>query len=277
LRHFLDCAIVSSGDDTEATLRVFQLIAGVALATRTVHAMVDRATEFSVTLLDRVRSNSLLFLKQVIVAMSSPRSNQVQKSSSLSDDLENDDRRDDENAILDAISEALTFACTDKSKMVRQSAVNACQALLSLDSVESDVLQSVIWVSQHDPVARNRVAGIQALPLRAETVEVVVARVRDVSTLVRVAALRKLHKLDALDAELCAAIVQSGYTERYVPRRFLLLGTVGHRRPLKCRSLSRELSNSLFPRHGSKPAAPRRVKPPSTLLLLGCKPWTTIR
>jgi hypothetical protein len=212
LLHFLDCALVSTiGDDNnesgsaEAGVRVFQLIAGVAAETGTVGPVTDRAIEFASTLVDRVRSNALLFLKHVVVVVAAA-------------DTLSHENREDTNAILDAVAATLTEACTDKSKLVRSSAVDACQALLALDSVEADVLQSVIWVMQHDPVPVVRAAALHSLPLTAETVEAVVARVRDVSPVVRVAALTKLKPLGSLDAELAAAVVQSGYTERYASR-----------------------------------------------------------
>jgi hypothetical protein len=230
LRHFLDCAVASSssdgGDDEDAeeaatVVRVFRLIAGLAAATGAARPLVDRAVELSGTLLDRVRAGALLFLKQVVVAVTSPRLRQLRQSRSFLPPGDAAASEDDKNAVLDAISEALALACTDKSKLVRRSAVGACGALLALDTAEADVLQSVVWVSQHDPAPANRAAGVRALPVRAETAEVVVARVRDVSPLVRVAALRRLtvsSSLGALDPELCAAIVQSGYTERYESR-----------------------------------------------------------
>jgi hypothetical protein len=211
LLHFLDCAIASESDSQENATRVFQLIAGVAARTRTLRSVLNRALTFGATVTERVRGQSLLVLQQIVVAVASTPST--------------DDQTQEANEILDAISEALTLACTDKSKLVRHSAVTACSALLSLDTVEAEVLQSVIWVAQHDPIAPNRVAAIQALTLTAETAEAVVARVRDVAAPVRVAALDKLRRLDTLDAELAAAVVQSGYTERY-ERLFLVLDFV---------------------------------------------------
>jgi hypothetical protein len=201
LLHFLDCAIASESDSQENATRVFQLIAGVAARTRTLRSVLNRALTFSATVTERVRGQALLVLQQIVVAVASTPST--------------DDQTQEANEFLDAISEALTLACTDKSKLVRHSAVTACSALLSLDTVEAEVLQSVIWVAQHDPIAPNRVAAIKALALTAETAEAVVARVRDVAAPVRVAALNKLRRLDSLDAELAAAVVQSGYTERY--------------------------------------------------------------
>jgi hypothetical protein len=257
LRHFLDCAVASSSssDDDEdaeaaAVVRVFRLIAGLAAATGAARPLVDRAVELSGTLLDRVRAGALLFLKQVVVAVTSPRLQQLGQSRSFLPPCDAAASEDDKNAVLDAISEALALACTDKSKLVRRSAVGACGALLALDTAEADVLQSVVWVSQHDPAPANRAAGVRALPVRAETAEVVVARVRDVSPLVRVAALRRLStSLGALDPELCAAIVQSGYTERYEsrpppPPPFCLRGVHASSAPAhtRTRSLSPSLS-----------------------------------
>jgi hypothetical protein len=139
LLHFLDCAIVSEVDSQESATRIFQLIAGVAVRTRTLRSVLSRALTFSATVMERVRSQSLLALQQIVVTLVSTTST-------------HDEQVQEQNEILDAISEALTLACTDKSKLVRHSAVTACQALLSLDSVEAEVLQSVIWVAQHDPI-----------------------------------------------------------------------------------------------------------------------------
>jgi hypothetical protein len=71
---------------------------------------------------------------------------------------------------------------------------------------------------QHDPSVTNRVAALDSIPVTLQTMDVILARVRDVKSKVRVAAVTtlrsKLGDLRQWEAEQCAELVEAGLTDR---------------------------------------------------------------
>lgn len=86
------------------------------------------------------------------------------------------------------------------------------------DEKENLSLDGLLWSMWHDPSVANRIEAVQAVPISQETVDHIVARIRDVKDKVRVAALEVLRlkvdpRKDMTEEHFCD-IVQHGLTER---------------------------------------------------------------
>lgn len=207
LQQCLDCAM--SSQETDSAAPVLDVVACAGALTGTLPSLVDRALQFSQVVLERVRCLSLHFLGEAVhrLTASGPTAAPAALTAAQSD------------ALWDRIAHAISRSCTDKSKLVRHAVVQASQKLFQNDdgSVEgTGVLQSVLWVLRHDPIAKNRMAALSALPITLQTTDAIVERVRDADGDVRVAALHHLTNPHDLDSELMAAVLQSGYTTRCV-------------------------------------------------------------
>lgn len=118
---------------------------------------------------------------------------------------------------------ALLSRLTDKSQAVRLSAVQACGAFFEgRDSVDGspyrDVLQALLARLAHDSSAKCRAAAARSLPVKDETVPLLLERIRDVNSKVRVEALEALRSKANVENDLTekqrVTVLQTGLTER---------------------------------------------------------------
>jgi hypothetical protein len=198
---FLDCAFFteSSAGSIDAMENILELTAAVAttLSTEIAGPVMLRALQFTTVLLERIRSMGCKFIGTLTKYL-----------------MRNPTRNHD---LLDQASQALLPRFTDKSQAVRQAAIEAGSFFFASDMTDTDILQALVYSVQHDPSVASRVAALQSLPINLETVDVLLSRVRDVKAKVRAAALKVLEEKDVfpiLEAEHCAALVESGLTDR---------------------------------------------------------------
>lgn len=122
--------------------------------------------------------------------------NQKNRSKAMNDDSDDDDQTDSE----------------DEDSGSEEGRDN------DAEDTENLALNGLIWSMWHDPSVANRVEAIQAVPITPDTVDHIVARIRDVKEKVRVAALDVLRlKVDPredMHEEHFCDILQHGLTER---------------------------------------------------------------
>lgn len=201
LQSFLKCVFAADGSPGKMDAMENLLEITAALATDLSLSVSEKillcAIEFSTVLLERVRSLACRFLGTLTkYLMRNPARN---------------------HELLDKASQALLPRFTDKSQAVRQAAIEAGSFFFSDGTTDPDILQALIYSVQHDPSVSSRVAALQSLPINLETIDVVLSRVRDVKAKVRTAALKVLEETNVfpmLEAEHCAALVETGLTER---------------------------------------------------------------
>lgn len=215
LIHVLECSLVTevSNNAKESIEAIRQLVSAVAAQRVQVarSLLQDRVIPLTVVLLERVRSSACHCIGLTVDFL-----------------LRNEEmNKEDLESLLDMSSQALLPRFTDKAQSVRQSAIEASRFFFRRASgqVEQeiddpDIRQSLQWSLQHDPSVTNRVSALESLPVTLQTVDVILTRVRDVKVKVRVAAVKtlrtKLPDLSKWEAEQCAELVESGWTERYV-------------------------------------------------------------
>lgn len=110
-------------------------------------------------------------------------------------------------------SEALIPRLTDKSIGVRAAAMAAAGRILMTEEDSSSLLEALLWNVWHDPSVSNRVVAVQALPVKDDVWDHVIARLRDVKEKVRGAAMQVLQRtqsLNQLTSAQMAEILQSG-------------------------------------------------------------------
>lgn len=203
LLHFLDNALASPVDCKEAVDRVLELIAAfsVSHSSDVTGIILHHAMEGTTVILERVRATSCRMIGWIAKYLMLSSQQSANK-----------------NKWLDDASQCLIPRFTDKSQIVRCAAVTASAHFFNDTITDPDLLQSLFFVCQHDPSATNRVAAIQALLpiMTVATVDAWVLRVRDTKSKVRTAALQALVNApwDLMEANVCATILKSGYTER---------------------------------------------------------------
>ena len=213
LIHFLDCSLVTevSIDTKESIEAIQELVLAVASqrveVARTV--LQDRLLALTVVLLERVRGSACRCIGWIVKYL-----------------LECPDiRKTDLDELLDKASQALLPRFTDKTQAVRQSAIEASRFFFGNAAGTSegemddpDIRQCLQWSLQHDPSVTNRVAALEALPVTLQTMDVILTRVRDVKSKVRIAAVQTLRQcvpdLHKWEAEQCAELIESGWTDR---------------------------------------------------------------
>mmetsp|Transcript_308 Transcript_308/g.660 ORF Transcript_308/g.660 Transcript_308/m.660 type:complete len:1010 (-) Transcript_308:3040-6069(-) len=216
------------------TRRVFDLISALACSLSSknddaMHTLIERVQTFSTVVSEKLRSQACTLLGCLgshLVALSI---RSERKTFSI-------DERDRLKEILSMIGEILLPRLNDKSQSVRHRAIKAAGMLLwTSKSVSTDnsstattedssylaLLEGLLWSMWHDPSVANRVEAIQAVPIdSAETLDHVIARIRDVKEKVRNAAIDALHlkvdprREDIMTQEHFREIVRSGLTER---------------------------------------------------------------
>jgi condensin complex subunit 3 len=214
LIHFIDCSLITEvSPDTKESVEIIQELA-VAVASQRVEVarsvLQNRLIALSVVLLERVRSTACRCIGWIVKYL-------VESVSIAKEDLDE---------LLDTASQTLLPRFTDKTQVVRQSAIEASRFFFgnvvgrtnNKEMDDPDVRQSLQWSLQHDPSVTNRLSALESLPLTIQTMDVVLTRVRDVKPKVRVAAIQtlqdKLPTLQHWEAEQCAELVESGWTER---------------------------------------------------------------
>jgi hypothetical protein len=86
------------------------------------------------------------------------------------------------------------------------------------ESNTNQALEGLLWSMWHDPSIANRIEAIDAVPISLETVDHIVARIRDVKEKVRIAALDVLRtkvepRVHMAEEHFCD-VIQHGLTER---------------------------------------------------------------
>jgi len=201
LLQFVDCAIATdvSNDTKDSIESILELAAAVASThVRVAEQILSRAVTFSQVLLERVRAAACRLVGYLVQNL------MMKHNKANAEDL------------LDAASQALLPRFTDKSQSVRQAAIQASQYFFVGNVDDPDIRQALLWSLQHDPSVSNREAALQSLPVNAQTLDYILARIRDTKQKVRVQALQVLQKLPIEDwnAEEMAAVIETGYTDR---------------------------------------------------------------
>ena len=230
LLKFLDCAVacvVQTQDaSSDAVRAVLELTTAVAAATSVAvcHTVLQRIVHLSDNQVDLVRvvaCRAVGAMVSFILASPQRRANNNTNKQASTTAF---------NDILDAASQALLPRFTDKTQSVRLAAIQSARHFFfaandtddhtTTTTTDPDLLQALLWSLQHDPSVANREAAAQHLPVTLQTVDFLVQRVRDTKRRVRVAALRALREncrdLTLLEPGQCAALVQAGWTNRYV-------------------------------------------------------------
>ena len=213
LIHFLECSLMTEPtNDTKESIEAIQELASAVAAQRVEVArplLQDRIIPLTVVLLERIRSSACRCIGWTIKYL-----------------FENEKmNKEDLESLLDMSSQALLPRFTDKAQSVRQAAIESSHFFFhrAIGQVEEeiddpDIRQSLQWSIQHDPSVTNRVAALESLPVTLQTVDVILTRVRDVKAKVRVVAVKnlrtKLPDLRKWEAEQCAELIESGWTER---------------------------------------------------------------
>jgi hypothetical protein len=216
LLHFVDCAIATdmNSDSQDSVDSILELAAAVAVGiwenknapNAAATAVLERAFQFSSALLERVRAAACKLIGYILESL---------ESSDTTPTME----------LWEMAASALLPRLLDKSQAVRKAAIEASGHAFSddtefpEDSVAEELREALLYSVQHDPSVSNRVVAVQSLFVSEETIPFVIARVRDVKSKVRVAALSILMekvKFTDLSADQCAELIRSGLTDRYV-------------------------------------------------------------
>lgn len=235
---YIDAALTMevNANNKHAVRRVFDLVSALACglsskSNEVINVIIDRVQIFSAVISERLRSQACTmlgcFASHLIVL-----SMRCRKNNSVSHD------EDFLRESLSMIEKLLLPRLTDKSQSVRHGAIQASGMLFgtfkpaSTMAVTSSnpttenistpaLLEGLLWSMWHDPSVANRVEAIQAVPIdSAETLDHVIARIRDVKEKVRNAAINALRlkvdprRRDIMTEEHFRDIVRSGLTER---------------------------------------------------------------
>lgn len=227
-------ALVSDANNKTAIRRVFDLISALTCSLLkksddAIRAVIDRAKTFSTVLSEKLRSQACVLLG----CLASHLVEFLVRCERKNVPMEERDRlRENQSMIEDILIPRLN----DKNQSVRHNAIEAAGMLLgtgksastvilSTETIEESsnlqLLEGLLWSMWHDPSVANRVEAIQAVPIdSAETLDHVIARIRDVKEKVRVAAINALRlkvdprRQDIMTQEHFREIVRSGLTER---------------------------------------------------------------
>lgn len=222
LLHFVDCAIATemNSDSQDSVDSILELAAAVAVGiwenkstpNAAATAVLERAIQFSSALLERVRSLACRLIGYILESLESYK-------------IENTNSSTPTIQLWEIAASALLPRLLDKSQAVRKAAIEASgnafteNTDLSDDSFAETLQEALLYSVQHDPSVSNRVAAVQSLLVSPDTIPYIIARVRDVKSKVRVAALSILLekvKFTDLSADQCAELIRSGLTDRYV-------------------------------------------------------------
>ena len=200
-----------SKDSQDAVDCIFELAACFACSGGNGHlaqALTARAVQFSVVIMERVRVQACNLLGLCVRYLLTGDENGG----------EEDSWRDE---CVDVARQAIRSRLTDKSQAVRNAAIYASASLFvrnkELDDNDEEFLESLLWNMNHDPSAANRSSALQSVPIVKDTVDDVIARVRDVKVKVRVEALNTLCSkmlVYTLSSVQYAELVRSGLTDR---------------------------------------------------------------
>jgi hypothetical protein len=199
LLHIFDCAMATdtSAESSESVRNTLLLVAGVSSKHLSVaSALLDRASQFSQVLLEKVRTTACTFI------------------GFLADFLRDQSSVED---IMDRASQILLPRFTDKLQSVRCAAIQAAPHFFSTHIDDPDLRQALCWSLQHDPSVTNRLAALNALPWNGQTMDAILARVRDDKAKIRVQTWKYLqdhlnpNDLPAIDL---ADLVNSGLSGR---------------------------------------------------------------
>jgi hypothetical protein len=194
---------VTSGN-RDAVERLMDLVAAfvVTSSKELGEAIVARTIQFSSVLLERVRGQASIMMGYLAMHISKKRDEWSKEW-------------------FEALNDALLPRLTDKSQVVRNSAIRASALFLNeqCDGMGiEDLLDAILWNLWHDPSVANRVAALESLPVIGRTVDHIVTRIRDVKEKVRVQAIEVLrNNLDPLShmtADHFAEVIRSGLSDR---------------------------------------------------------------
>jgi hypothetical protein len=212
LVHFVDCAIATemNSDSQDSVDSILELAAAVAVGIpAAATAVLERAIQFSSALLERVRLTACRLIGYILEYLDTSGMEDTTPTMEL----------------WEMAASALLPRLLDKSQAVRKAAITASGHVFtentdfSNESVADTIQEALLYSVQHDPSVSNRVAAVQSLFVTAETILYIIARVRDVKSKVRVAALSILLEkvpFTDLSADQCAELIRSGLTDRYV-------------------------------------------------------------
>lgn len=211
----ISIAIDSRSDMQEPLSSVMALIAAFAMSYSTAVAdmVISRAIEYSTVLLERIRGHSCILLGTIAYTLAEM---QGKKDSGKDEWIEMN---------LWLVIEALMPRLQDKGQAVRFHAIKAAgnffSAMEKLEAYE-EMLDAMLWSVAHDPSVSNRVMAVQSVPVNSKTLDVIVARVRDVKPKVRAEALYALSSKSEAVTEMTEQqlvdLIQSGFTSRYAAR-----------------------------------------------------------
>ena len=252
LLQYIDAAVTMevTTDNKDTINRVLQLISALScilshtnedmnINLEVIQSVLDRVELFSTVLLERLRSqacNLIGYMALHLATLIRRRQRRLKKQSNEEGDYFSSLSTWEKDCLI-RIETILLPRLTDKSQSVRQSAIQAVGSLLEAKNIsvteqednkdsddddnedmENQALEGLLWSMWHDPSVANRIEAIQAVPISVETIDHIVARIRDVKEKVRVAALDVLRaKVDPRsvlnEAHYCE-IIQHGLTER---------------------------------------------------------------
>jgi hypothetical protein len=220
LVHFVDCAIATemNSDSQYSVDSILELAAAVAvgISNAAATAVLERAIQFSSALLERVRLAACRLIGFILEYLDTSDMEHTNTSSTTTSPT---------MELWEMAASALLPRLLDKSQAVRKAAIAAAGNVFtehtdfSNDSVADTIQEALLYSVQHDPSVSNRVAAVQSLFVTRQTIPYIIARVRDVKSKVRVAALSiLLEKVPFTDltADQCAELIRSGLTDRYV-------------------------------------------------------------
>jgi hypothetical protein len=194
-------ALMATEDNVEVAEQAMDLLSALAVAygESTSEAVADKAMEYSMVLLERVRTQACKLMGLLALHL-------------------NRSEEDWAEEWFDALKEAVVPRMTDKSQSVRHSAARASAHVFGKSENSEDLLELVLWGMWHDPSAAIRAAALEAVPISDETVPHIVARIRDEKEKVRLQAIdvlkTKVDPMSALSHENFAEIIKSGLSIR---------------------------------------------------------------
>jgi hypothetical protein len=240
LTRYVDAALTmeTNAETKDEVARVLDLVSALACAISSdaVDTVLERACLFCEVLSERVRCVACDLLGHIachlhLVLVQMKRKGRPKDTNQYPDKTWALRR-------LESVEKALVPRLTDKSQIVRHSAIRAVGELLSAttrdlapcsseNQVKSDsdsskvdkALGGLLWTLWHDPSAANRVEALQAVPISAssDVLDHVISRIRDVKEKVRVAALDilrlKVEPREMKEEQFCE-VIQYGLTER---------------------------------------------------------------
>mmetsp|Transcript_13565 Transcript_13565/g.21352 ORF Transcript_13565/g.21352 Transcript_13565/m.21352 type:complete len:957 (+) Transcript_13565:64-2934(+) len=195
-------SLMATEDNADLVEQAMDLLSALAVTygESTSEAVADKAMEYSIVLLERVRTQACKLMG--FMALHLTRSEE-----------------DWAEEWFDALKEAVVPRMSDKGQSVRHAAARFSAHFFGGKSeTVDDLLEVVLWSMWHDPSVAVRVAALDAVPIAEETVPHIVARMRDEKEKVRLQAIdvlkSKVNPLSDLSKENFAEIIRSGLSSR---------------------------------------------------------------